>query len=130
MSTRDSKAHEAKKRPARVKLGQGSKLAIANVYATDKSKQYHLFLDNPGELEGAVRAWWDYVVDDDGNKIKMPAGNGLTHYLMSMPKKMYEEDMAEQQELITATTRSKIKVKGSNYSPEGYDSMVTRDRPI
>ena len=129
MSTRDSKAHAPKNRPERIKLGQGSKLALANAYATDKTKHYHLFLDNPGELEGAQGAWYEFVKNVDGDKVKIPAGNGLTHYLMAIPKKLYDEDMADQQKLNTDTTRRNVQVNKAqgNYSPEGHDSVVTRD---
>jgi len=127
--SRDDKAHSAKRRPARIKLGQGSKLALAERYATDKTKHYHLFLDNPGELEGAESAWYDFVKDENGEKIKIPAGNGLTHYLMCIPKKLYDEDMADQQKMVTETTKQNVKVNqaAGNYSPEGHDAVVTRD---
>ena len=127
--TRDKQAHAAVKRPTRIPLGQGSKLSLAENYATDKTKHYHLFLDKPGELEGAEKAWYDFVKDDSGNKVKIPAGNGLTHYLMSIPKKLYEEDMASQQTLVTETTKRNVRVNhaAGNYSPEGHDAVVTRD---
>jgi len=125
----DERAHSAKKRPARVKLGQGSKLALAEQYATNKDLHYHLFLDHPGELEGAQGAWYEFVKNEQGENVKLPAGNGLTHYLMAIPKKLYEEDMAEQQKLVTETTRQEVKVKAAagEYSPEGHDSAITRD---
>lgn len=129
--SRDDKAHSAKKRPARIKLGQGSKLSLFDSYSTDKNKHYYGFLDKPGELESAVAAYYDFVKDDNGEKVKLPAGNGLTHYLMCIPKELYEEDMNDQQKLITAATKVKAKVDtgdvAKNYSPEGHDAMVTRD---
>ena len=128
-TTRDTKAHSAAKRPARIPLGQGSKLSLFDTYATDKSKHYYAFLDKPGELEGAYAAHYDYVKNQDGEKVKLPAGNGLTHYLMSIPNKLYNDDMAAQQKLITATTKQNVRVNKSagNYSPEGHDAVVTRD---
>ena len=128
-TARDTKAHAAAKRPARIPLGQGSKLGLFDNYATDKSKHYYAFLDKPGELEGAQAAWYDFVKDANGEKIKIPAGNGLTHYLMAIPKKLYEEDMAAQQKLVTETTKQNVRINKSagNYSPEGYDAVVTRD---
>ena len=80
-------------------------------------------------LEGAQGAWYEFVKNEQGENVKLPAGNGLTHYLMAIPKKLYEEDMAEQQKLVTETTRQEVKVKAAagEYSPEGHDSAITRD---
>lgn len=129
MSSRDNKAHAAKKRPQRIPLGQGSKLSLAEQYTNDKDFHYHLFLDKPGELEGAERAWYDFVKDDQGQNVKMPAGNGQNHYLMKIDKTLYHEDMANQQKLVTDTTRQKIAVNANagEYSPEGHKSAITRD---
>ena len=126
---RDTKAHSAKNRPARIPLGQGSKLSLANQYATDKTKHYHLFLDKPGELESAKRAWYDHVKDENGSNVQMPAGNGQNHFLMQIDKKLYQEDMLAQQKLVTAATKQKISInKGAGeYSPEGHKTSVTRD---
>ncbi len=129
--TRDKQAHAAINRPTRIPLGQGSKLSLFDNYATDKAKHYYAFLDKPGELEGAESAWYDFVKDDSGEKVKLPAGNGLTHYLMAIPKKLYDEDMANQQKLVTSTTRENVRINtgdsARNYSPEGHDAVVTRD---
>lgn len=127
--SRDDKAHTSAKRPKRIPLGQGSKLSLFDNYATDKTKHYYGFLDKPGELESVAAAYYEFVKDGNGDKVKIPAGNGLNHYLMYLPKKLYDEDMAAQQKMVTETTRQNVRVNQSagNYSPEGHDSVVTRD---
>lgn len=126
--SRDDKAHTANKRPKRIPLGQGSKLSLAERYVK-KGFHHYLFLDKPGELESAQAAYYEFVKDENGDKVKMPAGNGLNHYLMCIPKKLYDEDMAAQQKMVTETTRQNVRVNqaAGNYSPEGHDSVVTRD---
>ena len=125
---RNEKAHTAKNRPTRIPLGQGSKLAMAEKYIR-KGYHCHLFLDKDGDLEAAQASYYDFVKDDEGNKVKMPAGNGRTHYLMEIEDEYYQQDMAAQQKMITDTTRRKITVKqaAGEYSPEGHKTAVTRD---
>lgn len=128
MSSRNEKAHAAKKRPTRIPLGQGSKLSLAEKYIR-KGYHCHLFIDKDGELESAQAAYYEFVKDDEGNKVKMPAGNGRTHYLMEIEEQYYSDDMAAQQKMITDTTRQKITVNkaAGEYSPEGHKVAVTRD---
>ena len=125
--SRNDKAHTPKNRPERVAFGQGSKLAIADRYAKDKDFHYHLFVDRPGELEGAEAAWYEYVTDEAGRKVTMPAGKGLTHYLMRIDIETYKEDIAEQQRLVDNKTRSVNTIGGDQYSPTGKSTPMTRD---
>jgi len=128
--SRNDKAHTPKNRPERVPFGQGSKLAIADMYTKDKNFHYHLFIDRPGELEGAEAAWYEYVTKENGEKVSMPAGKGLTHYLMKIDMKTYQEDMAKQQKLVDNKTRSINTIKSDQYSPGGHNTPMTKDRDI
>jgi hypothetical protein len=125
---RNKTAHTAKKRPERIPLGQGSKLSVADQYIRD-GFHCHLFLDNPGELESAERAYYEFVKDDQGEKVSMPAGNGRTHFLMEISNEYYNQDMANQQKMVTDTTRQNIAInkRAGEYSPEGHKTSVTRD---
>lgn len=125
---RNEKAHTAKKRPERIPLGQGSKLAMAERYIRP-GYHCHLFLDKDGEIEAAKAAYYEHVKDDSGNSVKMPAGNGRTHYLMEIEDKYYHADMEAQQKMITDTTRQNVTVNktAGEYSPEGHNTAVTRD---
>lgn len=124
--SRDQKANTPKNRPERVPFGQGSKLAIADRHVR-KGYHAHLFLDKPGELEGARAAWYEFVLDENGKKITMPAGKGLTHYLMEIDQETYDEDMRKQQDLNDKKTQAINEVKPGEYSPGGKSSAITRD---
>jgi hypothetical protein len=125
--SRNDKAHTPKNRPERVAFGQGSKLAIADRYAKDKDFHYHLFIDRPGELEAAESAWYEYVTDEAGRKVSMPAGKGLTHYLMKIDIETFNKDMATQQKLVDNKTRSVNTIAKEQYSPTGQNTPMTRD---
>lgn len=126
--SREENAHNNTNRPARIPLGQGSKLAVAECYKKGGFHQ-HWFIDRAGELESAQAAWYEFVKDEKGNKITTPAGRGETHYLMQIDEETYRKDMAAQQKKVTDTTRKAVKVKKNKgeYSPEGEDSAVTRE---
>lgn len=123
--SREEAAHNNKNRPARVPFSQGAKLTVPDTYKKEGFHQ-HWFVDEPGELESAQAAWYEFVRDDQGNKIKTPAGAGNYHYLMEIDQKTYDEDMKQQQDMITSTTKDATKIKKGEYSPEGEDSALTR----
>lgn len=132
--SREDKAHTPKNRPARVRIGQGGKLDIPQSLkdeAKRKGLHLHWFLDKPGEIDNAKAAWYDYFTVD-GKKLTVPAGKGLTHYLMCIDQKLHDEDMAEQQKMVTDTTRQNVSVKTEQgeYSPTGEKQAVTKDRDI
>jgi len=118
-------AHTPKNRPARVPLGQGKRLDVPDHLKHDGFHQYW-FIDRPGQIESAVSAWYDFVLDE-GQKVTRPAGNGETHYLMEIDQETYDKDMRVQQDLITETEKASFKVKSKEYSPEGHGSAVTKD---
>lgn len=128
MMGREEGAHTNQKRPERIPLGQGSKLTVAK-HLLKPGYHAHWFIDRPGQLEGAKAAYYEFVRDENGQKITTPAGRGETHYLMHIEQRYYDEDMIKQQEMVTETTRAAIKVKKSKgeYSPEGEENSVTRD---
>jgi len=126
--SREEKAHTPKKRADRIKLGQGTRLEIPACYKK-KGFHYHWFIDRPGELEGAQAAWYEFLKDDNGNKITSPAGKGETHYAMYIDEETYKKDMFAQQAMVTAATQRNIEVKKDQgeYSPEGNANAITRD---
>ena len=126
--SREDKAHKSS-RPAQVPIGQGQKLKIAQRFV-EKGYHYHWFLDRQGELEAAQAAWYEFVKDEKGEKVTVPAGKGDTHYLMRIDQQYYDEDMAKQQDMVTETTRRRIEVNrnAGEYSPEKAETAVIKDR--
>ncbi len=124
--SRDEKAHSPKNRPARVKLGVGTKMSVPACYKKEGFHQYW-FIDRPGEIEKAQAAWYEFVLDDSSNKITTPGGNGETHFLMEIDIETHEADIKEQQDLNNKTTNAAMKIKDGEYSPGKHNASVTRD---
>lgn len=111
-------------RPPRVKLGQGQTL----VAPERKGYQRYWALDREGQLDAMIAAWWEFVLDADGNKITRPGKGGWTHYLMEIDQETYDKDMAEQQDMVTDAVRQAVKVGEGEYVPDGKEDVLTRDK--
>ena len=126
-NNRAVEAHAPKKRPARVRMGQGARLEVAAHLKRDGYFQYW-FIDKPGQLEQAEKAWYEYVKDDSGKRLSVSAGEGLTHYLMEIPQNLRDEDMAAQEALNVGQEKASASVKHEKkeYSPEGTESSLAK----
>lgn len=122
--SRDDKAHSAG-RPPRVRMVAGQKLNFDR-YTTDKDYHYRAFTDGPGRLEQAEAAWWEYVKDEDGNRVTRPAGP-FTHYLMRIHNKYYQEDQELKQKNIVDTLKKQNKLERTEYVPEGHHHALQKD---
>jgi hypothetical protein len=111
-------------RPERVPMGQGQKL----VAPERLGYQRYWAIDRDGELDSFIAAWWTFVEDSDGNKIKKPAGKGFTHYLMEIDQETYDQDMAKQQEMVTDALRKTTVRDSDEYVPMGHEDVLTRDK--
>lgn len=114
-------------RPERIPMSAGNKLSAP------KREGYQRYWaitgpDHPGKIEQMRAAWWDFVLDEDGQKIEQPAGKGNTHVLMEIEQQYYDEDMARQQQRSLDATQSNIQALGEDeYVPQGRNSVVERD---
>lgn len=132
--TREEAAHtppSRAERAPRVQFGQGGKLVLPEAYKKPGFHQ-HWFVDEPGELEGAEAAWYEYILDEKGNKITTPAGNGLTHYAMEIDLATYNADQKAEQERLHKATQDAAKVGTGQYSAngkgvEGVGTAVSRE---
>ncbi len=125
--SRNAEAHANKNRPARIPLNAGNKLHVPDAI---KEEGYHYYWGNTykngiGQLEAA---WYEKGLDERGDPITVPAGNGDTHYLMRIEQKYYEEDIDRQQKMnIDATAAQAQKLGDSEYVPQGQDKVATRE---
>jgi len=111
-------------RPERVPMGQGQKL----VAPPRAGYQRYWAIDRDGELDSFLAAWWTFVEDSEGNRIKKPAGKGFTHYLMEIDQETYDEDMAKQQNMVTDALRKSAATASDEYVPMGHEDVLTRDK--
>jgi len=116
-----------KQRPARIKMNSGNKLAAS------KREGYQRYWaitgpDHPGKLAQMEAAYWQFVLDDEGQKIEQPAGKGNTHVLMEIEERYYKEDMADQQKRNIDATQKNIQSLGPDeYVGMGQNSVVERE---
>lgn len=121
---RRNEERENSARPARVPMGQGQRL----VAEPREGYQRYWAIDLPGKLEEFQAAWWEFVLDDNGNKITKPAGKGQLHYLMEIKQEYYDEDMKRQQKMVTDALRKTVKRGDDEYVPAGHEDVLTRDK--
>lgn len=124
---RNAEAHESGKRPPRIPMSAGNKLQAQQ---REGYQRYWAITgpDHPGKLEQMRAAWWEFVLDEDGQKIEQPAGKGNMHVLMEIEKQYYDEDMAAQQKRNLDATQNNIQTLGEDeYVPMGQKSVMERD---
>ncbi len=121
---RPPRDHENKQRPPRVPMSSGNKLRAPK----REGYQRYWAVDRPGDIEQMKAAWWDFVLDENGEKKTIPAGRGETHYLMEIEQKYYDEDRAAEQRRVTDTTMQQAQTLGdSEYVPMGRKQVAERD---
>jgi len=93
-----------KSRPQRTPLGQRNRLSFDNL---DPNFQYRIINDRDDRLKRAQQAGYEFVESDEiigdirvaegtsiDSRVAKPVGNGITGYLMRIPKEFYDEDQA------------------------------------
>ena len=116
-----------KARPPRVPMSAGNKLRAP---AREGYQRYWTITgpDHPGVLEEMQAAWWEFVLDDDGEQITRPAGRGNTHVLMQIQQEYYDEDIAAQQRRNIDSTQKAVQAVGRDeYVPMGRNQVVERE---
>ncbi len=124
---RGDKAKENSQRPARVPLSSGNK------FQAPKREGYQRYWaltgpDHPGRLDEMEAAWWQFVLNESGQKITRPAGKGNTHVLMEIEQKYYDEEIAAQQKRNIDATQKTLQTLGEDeYVPMGQKNVVERE---
>lgn len=126
-TSRETKAHSSKNRPARVPMSAGNKLHVPEPL---KEEGYHHYwaVGRKGMIEQMEAAWYEKVKDSRGDHVSVPAGAGETHYLMRIKQEYYEEDIAKQQQQNIDTTAKQAQTLGEDeYVPMGRKNVAERE---
>lgn len=124
---RGDKAQENSQRPERIPMSAGNKLKAPQ---REGYQRYWAITgpDHPGRLEEMEAAWWEFVLDDEGQKITRPAGKGSTHVLMEIKQEYYREDIEAQQARNIDASQKAIQALGEDeYLPLGRKNVVERE---
>lgn len=129
MSSRDPVTQQ---RSPRVRFQSDGKMNVP-AHLLDDNYRYYWPTDKPGELEQMQAAWYEFV-EVNGKHVTVPAGNGLTHHLMRIEKKFFEEDMQAQQAELDERERNDLQIRQGEYSPNdgrnGVGSSIRKERDI
>jgi hypothetical protein len=119
--SREVKAR-GKKRPPRVAMSATKKLAYSD---QDENYFYRWFQDRDGRLEQAQQAWYEFVKDENGERIRRPGHYDM--YLMRIDREYWEED----QELKLKKTKAKLgseqELGRDEYIPDGRHHVLQKD---
>tara|TARA_R110000803_G_scaffold58245_3_gene116483 strand:- start:641 stop:1051 length:411 start_codon:yes stop_codon:yes gene_type:complete len=117
-------------RPPRVKMNAGNKLSAPQ---REGYQRYWSITgpDHPGKLAQMQAAYWEFVLNEEGQKIEQPAGKGNTHVLMEIEQHYYNEDMADQQKRALDASQKNIQSLGEDeYVPMGQKNVVEKEKEI
>ena len=85
-----------------------------------------------GKIERYKGALWEFVLDDNGDRVKRPGGEPL--YAMKLPKHLWEQDQLAKRGKITdinkqlqQDNRPSKNSAVPEYLPQGADSVLDRD---
>lgn len=89
-------------RPARKPFGS---MSLKLEYPQREGFHRHWFNDIPGRVSRALEAGYEHVKGLDGAPVKRVVGSAegggaLTAYLMEIPEEWYQQDMAQEQQII------------------------------
>lgn len=118
------------KKPPRIPLNAGMNLHIPeNILEKDKYA-YRWFAESQvtgGRIEIAKNAYWEHVVDTNGQNYKRPSRTD-TMYLMKLELKYWHEDQEAKRNKVKMTTlrESVINTEKGEYAPNGGEMAVTK----
>lgn len=129
-----------KNRPVRTPLGARNRLGFKDL---DPNYEYHVINDQDDRIDRALQAGYEHVVSDQklgdirvaegtvpGAKVAKPVGNGVTGYLMRIPREYYEEDQAAKEARVKLSEEAmdpKQKRASGDFESEVYgEGLKTR----
>ena len=129
--TREGNAHGIT-RENRIGMGGASKTLSIPIEVQKRlekeGKHLHFVLDNDkGQLQKAINAGYEHVVDEGGNNIYRNAG-GRNQYLMAIPNKWHEEDKLLKRKRAAANM-GKADDESSSINLDGAVSSTESDNP-
>ncbi len=128
--SREDSAHSAG-RPSRVSMGNMKKLEVP-ASLLEEGYYHRWFQDKDGRIPQAIAAYFEHVVDEQGNNYTRTVGL-YPLMLMRLPKKYRDEDLLLKKQRVAATLEEEYSVGSNEYAPDprtgradGGTSAVTR----
>ena len=124
-----SEAVREPKRPPRIPMGQGMNLDTTGLELDRENFAYRYFYEDPnkgGRIARAQAAYWEFVVDTDGNQVTHPSGEGVLK-LMRLPIEYYDEDQELKRQRVRATLDQEAGIGSGQYVPDGKSAVITRE---
>jgi len=103
-------------RVKRTPLGQRNRLSFGDL---DPNFTYRVINDKDDRLKQALEAGYEFVLSDEklgdtraaeansiDSRVSKPVGNGITGYLMRIPKEFYDEDQALKLKAVEETEKA------------------------
>lgn len=132
--TQNGKKIDLQERKARLSGDTGGVLNVPK-HIMKEGYRYYWAIDLPGEIEKLLYRDYEFVKDDAGSKLNVPAGNGNYHFLMRIPQEYFDQDMQEQSDRIQEATFQQAKVGAGQYTvgmqgKEGEGVAIRRERDL
>jgi len=120
--SRDETAHSAG-RPERVSMSNMKKLDMPESLK-EEGFYYRWFQDRDGRIAQAKSAYYEHVVDEQGNNYCRPSGPYMMHY-MRLPMKYREQDLKLKKQRVADTLETEAGIGANEYAPNGGESAIT-----
>ncbi len=128
--SREEAAHSAG-RPKRVAMSNMKKLEVPNSLLED-GYYYRWFQDKDGRIAQAQSAYFEFVVDEQGNNYTRSVGV-YPMVLMRLPQQYRDEDLLLKKQRVAATMEEESVIGRGEYAPnhrtgqaDGGSSAITR----
>lgn len=113
--SREEKAHSSG-RPPRISMNNMKKLEIPDGIM-EAGYYYRWFQDRDGRINQAHAAYYEHVVDEQGNNYTRQSGP-YTMYLMRLLQEYRDEDNKLKKERVAATLDSEAQIGHQEYAPD------------
>ena len=127
--SRDEVAHSAG-RPPRISMSNAKKLEVPD-NLKEEGYYYRWFQDRDGRISQAKAAYYESIVDEQGNIFTRQSGPYSMH-LMRLPQKYRDEDNRLKKDRVAATLEAEAQIGYNEYAPnaktgraEGGTSAIT-----
>ena len=113
--SREETAHSSG-RPERVSMSNMKKLEVP-LSLLEEGYYYRWFQDKDGRIGQAIAAYYEHVIDEQGNNYSRASGPyGL--YLMRLPQKYRDEDNELKKQRVLDTLEQEAQIGHNEYAPD------------
>jgi hypothetical protein len=113
--SREEVAHSSG-RPRRISMSNMKKLEIPDGLIED-GYYYRWFQDKEGRISQAIAAYYEHVIDEQGNNFTRQSGP-YSMYLMRLKQEYRDEDNRLKKQRVAATLEAESKIGYNEYAPD------------